>query len=219
MKVLSIEMSQMTALFHATRHEGQVYLPKLVEGLVKRYRFVGVPQNYAEMVADRVDFKHGLFQGSAIESLQVFSDGIVIKSRSDSDRVDTFVTDLIQWATNEIGLSIFSNRTINRMYDSQLIVEADQRILQPFSVLTNLGSEIREMVLKNTGLDAEYHWAGFILAPDQIKLSSLKPSIFRVERWFDSEFQLNQFYSSAPLKTKQHISLLENLENNFVSKF
>lgn len=102
------------------------------------------------------------------------------------------------------------------MYDSQLIIEADQKILQSLYVPIKLGSQIREMVANNTGLDTEYHWAGFTLAPDQAKLSSIKPSLFRFERWLASEFALNQFYSSAPLKTKQHISLLENLENDIL---
>jgi len=212
MKLLSIEMSQITVLFHATRAEGQTYLPYFARDLTERYAFADAPKSYADLNAERIDFKHGLFQGSAIESLEIYNDGVVVKSRSDSDRIDAFLADLVQWTKVEIGLSLVMNRTVNRMYDSQLIVEADPKIIEPLSASTDLASQVRSMISENTGLDTEYHFAGFTLAPDLVQLSSLRPSVFRIERRFAAEFQLNQFVCTAPLRTQQHIHLLESLE-------
>ncbi|MCY4345870.1 MAG: hypothetical protein OXC17_03640 [Aestuariivita sp.] len=107
MRVLSIKMSQITVFFHATRQEGQLYLPNLVEGLVRRYKFADAPRNFGDIEADAVEFRHGLFRGNAVESLRVFSDGIVIKSRSDSDEVDAFIADFTLWTREQIGLSFF----------------------------------------------------------------------------------------------------------------
>ncbi len=202
-------------LFRATREKGQLYLPNLVAGLVKRYKFLGAPQSFKDFETDQVEFKHGIFQGSAIETLQIYNDGVAVKSNSDTDVIDAFIADLLDWTTKKLGISVFSSRSINRIYDSQLIVEAAQELLKSLSAQARLGSRVREMVLENTGLDTEYHWAGFVLAPDQIKLSSIEPSSFRFERWFSSEFELNQYFSAAPLRTKQHIDILENLERCF----
>ncbi|WP_419906868.1 hypothetical protein [Hoeflea sp.] len=212
MRLLSIVLSQITVLFNTTRPEGQEYRPHVARELVDRYAFADAPQSFSDLNAERVEFRHGLFQNSAIESLEIYNDGVVVKARSDTDIIDAFLTDLRQWAEEEIGLTFTVNRTINRMYDSRLIIEADPKIIGPLSVMTDLESQIRAMVSENTGLDTEYYSAGFVLAPDQVLLSSLRPTVFRVERWFDSEFQLNKFVCIAPLRTQQHIRLLESLE-------
>jgi len=215
MKLLSIKMSRLTVLFHFTRAQGQTYLPQAAAGLVERYSFAGSPQSIAELKADRVDFKHGLFNGSAIESLEIYDDGIVIESRSDTELIDAFLEDLLEWMQSEVGLSIFKSRTIDRMYESNLIFHADEKIMTPLKAMSALCGQVGEMVALNTGLEVEFQSAGFTVAADHTQIPSLKPSIFRLERIFASEFPLNQFISVAPLKTSQHVEVLEKLESLF----
>ncbi len=101
------------------------------------------------------------------------------------------------------------------MYESNLVVEVDEKILAPLSELSDIGGVIGEMVALNTGLEVGFQSAGFMFAPDLTQIASLKPSVFRLERRLVSEFSLCQFVSSAPLKTKQHMDVLERLEKLF----
>lgn len=215
MKLLSIEMSRLTTLFHVTRAQGQTYIPHAAAGLVERYSFAEAPQSYAELSADRVDFKHGLFDGSAIHSLEIYEDGIVIESRSDTELIDAFLADLLAWLQSEFGLSMFKSRTIDQMYESNLIIHAEEKIMTPLKTLSALCGQVGEMVALNSGLEVEYQSAGIIVAADQSQISSIKPQVFRLERRFASEFSLNQFVSVAPLKTSQHLEVLEDLERLF----
>ena len=212
MKLLAIEGSRLTALFHVTRHQGQPYLPQSAAALVERYAFASAPSALADLTADRVDFQHGFFEGSAIDRLEVYKDGMSVTSASNTDLLDRFFADLMLWSKDELGFSVVPNRTADRIHESHLIIEADPAILEPLQSLTNLGKQLSELLRSNYGLKAEYQPLGYTLATEQAKSPDLKPVIFRVERRLDAEFKFNQFVCVASLRTSQHLDILEKLE-------
>ncbi|MFZ1728034.1 MAG: hypothetical protein WBO29_16130 [Albidovulum sp.] len=217
MKLLSYDMSRLTAIFHITRLEGQAYLPSLAALLTEKYAFVGAPKSLAEMKADRIEFSHGYFEGSAIDRLEIYDDGIVISSRSSTDFIDRFLDDMLRWAVSELGISVVNNRTVNRVYESSLIIEADEKILTPLKALEETATLIQSHLLEASGMNVPYYPSGYIIAADHSKNPQLKPALFRLERRFASEFELNQFYSIAPLRTPQHIGVLEKIEATFLT--
>lgn len=215
MKLLAIEMSRLTSLFNITRPQGQLYLPNAALALIDRYAFAKGPTTFDELSADRVDFQHGFFQDSAIEKLEVYQDGIVVSSQSESDLLDGFVSDLLQWSEKEFGSTIFPNRQAGRLYDSQLIIEASDAMLAPLEALNGIAGQIGAMLKESSGLDIPFQSVGYTLAHDRTKNPLIQPNIFRLERRFAAEFSLNQFISVAPLRTSQHIELLEAIEAEF----
>lgn len=80
MKLLTIEMSRVTALFRMTRSSGQPYLPHIAAQLAERYHFAVAPTSFGELGGNKVEFKHGLFEDNAIETLDLYSDGIIVSS-------------------------------------------------------------------------------------------------------------------------------------------
>ena len=80
MKLLTIEMSRVTALFRMTRSSGQPYLPHIAAQLAERYHFAVEPTSFGELGGNKVEFKHGLFEDNAIETLDLYSDGIIVSS-------------------------------------------------------------------------------------------------------------------------------------------
>ena len=67
MKLLAIEMSRVVVLFRMARPSGQPYLPHISSQLVEQYRFGNAPGSFGDLAGDRAEFRHGLFEGSAIE--------------------------------------------------------------------------------------------------------------------------------------------------------
>jgi len=215
MKLLSIEMSRLTALFNLTRAAGQLYLPAAVSAITEKYAFVGVPRSLEDLTSDRIDLTQGQFQGNAIDSLEIYSDGIVIASKSNTDFIDDFFVDLCDWMAHELGLSMIKTHSIDRIYDSNLIVEANENILKPLEALSVIGNIIDSELKTNCGLDVKFKPFGMSLASDRTQNSALKPTTFRLERRIETEFSLHQFMSTAPLTTKQHMRALEELEALF----
>lgn len=212
MKLLAIEMSRITSLFAAARLGGQMYLPHAADQLAKRYSFVGAPQSLDELVGNKVEFRHGLFENSAIDTLEIYNDGVVISSRSDSDVLDAFLDDLNLWIEAELGISIIQTHGVSKMYDSTLIVETDQNIFKPFNAYADIAKMIDEKLQELSGLRVNFQHFGLVLAADQTQNPALKPVPFRFERKFGAEFSLNQFYTTAPLKTRQHFEVLRKIE-------
>ena len=215
MKLLAIEMSRLTALFHVTRSAGQLYLPAAVAAISERYSFAGVPNTLGEMNSERIDLEHGQFHGNAIEVLEIYNDGIVIASRSNTDVIDEFFSDLCEWMGVELGLSMIKTRSVDRIYDSNLIFEASEKILKPLEAIMNVGAMIESDLKSTCGLDVKFEPFGMSLAVDQTQNSALKPTVFRIERRVGTEFPLNQFISTAPLTTSQHLNVLKSLEASF----
>jgi hypothetical protein len=214
-KLLAIESSRLTKLFQVTRPKGQPYLPQAAASLVERYSFSGVPQSINELLADRVEFTHGHFEESAIERLEIYRDGVVISSQSDTKLLDAFLADLMQWFQEELGFTLVQNRRIDQMFESNLIVSASNSILKSIVRLEKVAGSIGKMVLSNCGLQLDFVPMGFTISDDPSRNPDLKPVVFRLERRLASEFQFNQFISVAPLRTSQHIELLGDIERMF----
>jgi hypothetical protein len=216
MKLLAVENSSLTVLFKATKPSGQLYLPAAAATLIGRYKFAGVPRSYQELSGERIEFKHGEFQGSALEELEIYSDGIVLKSRSNTDFLDAFFDDFCTFLTNDLGLALIQTHSINRIYESILLVEADPDVtLKPLNQIEELGRMIEGFLRDNSGLEVSYEPFGWALATDQTRNAALKPASFKIERRIGAEYSTNQFITGAPLKTEQHLKLLERLEALF----
>ena len=212
MKLLEIEMSRVTALFRMTRRSGQPYLPHIVAQVAERYRFGSSPHSIDEQGGNRAEFRHGLFEGNAIEALEIYNDGIIVKSRSDTDFIDEFIVDFVAWLEGDHGYSMIETHTVSRMYDSTLLIETDRDVFQPFEAYAEILKMIEKALQDSSGLEIAYQNFGLTLSADQTRNSALKPAPFRFERKEGIEFSRHQFYSTAPLKTKQHLGILERLE-------
>ena len=212
MKVLAIEMSRVTSLFQTARRSGQLYLPHVFTQLADRYSFVGTPNSLEDVRGSKAEFTHGLFDGIAIETLELYNDGIIVTSRSDSELIDKFMNDLIPWIEESFGLSIIHTHKISKMYDSTLVVETERDVFKPLSAYIGIKKMIEKALWNSSNLEITFENFGLSLSADQTQNPALKPTPFRFERKVGIEFSLNQYYTTAPLTTKQHVEILEKLE-------
>ena len=212
MKLLAIEMSRITSLFTAARLGGQVYLPHAAAKLAERYNFMGAPHSLEDLVGNKVEFQHGLFEDNAIEALEIYNDGVIVASRSDSDFIDKFLDDLSSWIEVDLGFSIAQTHRVNKMYDSTLIVETDKNIFEPLDAYADIARMIDKKLHNSSGIEVQFQHFSWTLSADHTQNPALKPVPFRFERKAGVEFSLNQYYTTAPLKTKQHIEILREIE-------
>jgi hypothetical protein len=212
MNLLGIDMSRLTVLFHSTRPQGQIYLPHAVQAISNRYTFVLFPKSVDEIVGNRLEMAQGLFEGSAIDKIEIYPDGMVISSRSDTNFIDRFFADITNFMAEEFGLSAIRTKTVDRIYDSSLMVESEKGLLHFLDGLATIGGMISSGLKHNSTLSLEYEPFGLMLAADQTTNSDLKPVPFRIERRVLSDYLFNQYISTAPLTTSQHMEVLNALE-------
>ena len=212
MKLLIIERSRITTLFERVRSSGQLYLPHAASQLAERYSFFGVPRTLEDLGGGKLEFKHGLFEGNAIETLDVYNDGVIVSSQSNTDFLDKFLDDLSVWSENYLGLSAIKTHTVEKIFESVLVVEFDREVLKPLNAYANIARMVEKALQDSSKLEVSYQNFSMAFSADQTKNPALKPIPFRFERRVGIEFALNQFYTTAPLKTKQHLEILEALE-------
>ncbi len=212
MNLLAIERSCVTSLFDRTRPRGQLYLPHATSQISERYGFFGAPRKIEDFEARRLEFRHGIFDGSAIEALDLYDDGIVVSSRSDTDLIEQFLDDFINWMEGHLNLSIIKTHTVERIFESILIVESDVDVFRPLEAYEGVARLIEKALQASSNLGVPYHKFSLALSADQTQNPALKPVPFRFERRLGVEFSRNQFYTAAPVRTKQHLEILEALE-------
>ena len=144
----------------------------------------------------KAEFRHGLFDSNAIETLDIYTDGLVVSSRSDTDFIDEFIADLVAWLKNEHGYSVVETHTVSKMYESTLLVETHRDVFQPFEAYAEILRMIEKALLDASGLEITYENFGLVLSADQTRNPALKSPPFRFERKEGIDFSRHQFFTS-----------------------
>lgn len=212
MELIGIERTKIVSLFFVSNPAGQPDRAVMADALAQRYNFAVAPKKIEDLRADKVTFAEGAFEGTSIESLEVFPDGIVVAAKSPSEKIDGFIDDMLAWGENVFGLRRVETQTVNKIYESHLVLSSERKLFAALDEMTKVQNKFQELLVNTSNIDAKVEPFGFSFAVDQTKIAGLKPISFRLERKSDAAFASNLFYSSAPLKTLDHLTLLESIE-------
>lgn len=228
MDLVSIVLGQAVRLLRARNPIGGTYLPDVVTAFRERYGFIEAPSTVAEYQADAtkgVTFKHGKFrvgtrqtaQGRiseeiVIDSLHIFNDGLIANTKSFVEDADLFLDDVIKWSIKSFGYSILEDPPIRHAYTSQVEVSFPKSLVSLFDELKGLNDQITTALAMYGNAPPSYSISGFSLHCDTTKLLPPIPTAFTFERRAQHPFTSNLYFSTAPLKTTDHIKVLEELE-------
>ena len=179
--------------------------------LVKRYAFTIIPK-VEQLEATKVEFRQGIFNDAGIESFVIYNDGLVISSKSSTELLDAFLLDLTHWMEATFSLRKIETHNINRAYESTLLVRSGAKLLQALGALAPVQEIITKSLKAATGLESKFEPFGISLGADYTLIPGLKPINFRLERRGGLSFETNYYISQAPLRTPDHLKLLEKLE-------
>lgn len=213
MNLLGIQESGVTSLFLAGFPSGQPSVFHAAAKLVERYQFKKAP-GPQELLSDKSVFEQGTFNDQPINSFEIYSDGIVVRSRIPTEIVDDFIDDVMEWMGSELGLRRVETHQVSKSYNSELGIEFDPKVFAIFDRLKPVMTSIVAELSKATGQRVPaYQPAGLLLHADQSQIAGMKPVPFRLERRFGTDFSKNIFIAGAPLPTAAHIRVLEQLES------
>ena len=174
------------------------------EAVKSRYSF----QN-AALEGNGYIFKKGIFliagQEIDIDSLEVFDDGVVLNTRSDTKDSDAFLEDLFAWLWTECGLggAGFSTKP-KRIYLSEVVVT-----LPRVSIDSGIGSllDLKPSVSEMSGVPVD-----MIETQSIVFGSSEKRNLLTIDRRRGEPFQANKYFSTATMTTDKHLALLAKVE-------
>ena len=213
MELIGFTGTHVTRLFNVMRPSGASPLPRLIKAVQERYAFQIVPQDQ-ELLADKFFFRMGVFEENAIDSFEVYTDGVVARGRCNSDVLDAFLDDAEHWFNSALEARRIETHSISRNYESGVVIQATDALLSALSPLDRVCSAISSSLQKANGANIAFHPFGFVLSPEDTKISGLRPVQFRLERKLGTDFDKGLFMSNAPLRTDDHLKLLGYIEKS-----
>ena len=196
-----------------------VILAELIEAVKDRYNFRQVP-TLAELADKPGTFGYGeLKRGDApivIEQMIIAYAGIQATSvgastRTSTEDSDFFLDDIIGWFGEKYRLDTAS--PFAPAYQSSLEVVFVEAITDRFEKLRPVGQQIAQFV-KRYGVqncpDFVLEGLSMHFEPNPALIPS--PVAFSIQRRIGSRYADNKYFSQAPLKTKDHEAVLEQLE-------
>jgi hypothetical protein len=215
MKLLYVQMAKVIYLFDTRLiNPAGLAIRDLLAAIKDRYGFAKAPiHEHDRTEKGALAFEGGVFFYNDVSlsvTLTIFSDGLVAETTSDTDNTRAFLEDLRELVIAS-GYSLPEPSSIREGLVSSVVVETET----PLTLLNpKLEVLVKIIEAKTKTLDGkfrDYELAEISIATEDSN-KALAPASFKFERRIDQPFDLNRYFSQAPLGTKDHMDLLEVFE-------
>jgi hypothetical protein len=192
---------------------------ELATAVKEEYSFIKAPSDTNQPI----EFQAGkLKYNGRIISIEQFvvtyvgnkATSLGVTTRTSSDDGEAFLDRLIDWAAERYQID--PKEVLPRAFFSQVEFVLPRSLSERFLEFKEISDAITAFV-QNYGLKehvAAYELTGFSINLDAVTHGDLRPmpQPFAVERRDAVPFDQNKYFSQAPLRTKDHRSVLERLE-------
>jgi hypothetical protein len=217
MEILAVRTARVLAFLNPEElnPQGRALVPDYIQGFIQRYGFVKFPQKPDEIIdaEDKgVAFEVGRWNDFAITRLVLFSWGVVIDTESSTDVTELVLKDMLDWGAENFGLSNSPDLITRMGYLSEIIFKSDMSLPSINPKVQALGKRVTDGINKSFHQTLPYEISGITLHYDQ-RISRQFFAQVRIERFGDAPFSDNKYYSGAPMRTAEHVQLLEEFES------
>jgi hypothetical protein len=214
MELIAFDDSKVVYLLDMFRPAGQLYQPEAATKIVQRYSFMKFP-SVENLVKNERNFGIGKFRDIQINEFNIYSDGVIVSSGSDTDAIDAFVDDVLAWAKEEFGIvQLTDGFPPERAYESSMVVKSDADLMRALAPKNDMSTILNKIYHSDRGyVGGDIGLTGFIAAVDRSKFTGRrKPISFTLDRRLGLPFENNIYFSMAPLRTKDHLEVLRSIE-------
>ncbi len=196
--------------------QGKSYYPDIAAALVRRFNFQVFPTKPEEFNEQTgILFSDGKFSEGSLDRVQIFTHGILLDTRIDTDVSEQLLRDTLLWARSELGLHYDEAMIKRRAFLSQVTFESEMKLHKLNPVLGSISNMIASKLAGSMGQTWNYEPTGIILNLDQT-VSKIAPGPFTVERRIELPFADKKYFSAAPLSTQDHLAALKEFEKTLI---
>jgi hypothetical protein len=215
MKLLEIKNGQCIRFMGVTPEtQGGLYGINLVRAFEARYGFLEGPRTLDQFnIHNGVTFKHGIFQRKyVIDKAMIYNNGFLAEGSIPTDACYDFISDIIEWAAKEAGIVVSPEEDKPILYSSTVNIELDINMEKHLYLVNPIGEAISQKLSQYGSSFPQFEPAGILLWSSVVTQG---PSPFRLERLAGAPFELNHYFSTCPLRTQDHLEILETVESVF----
>lgn len=197
-------------------HGGDTFT--FIQAVASRYQFIKYPTpadvvspelrqtglHFARGVIHRVDSIVN------ISEVAIFTDGIVITSQTTDDG-EVFWQDLYNFLTTEHSFRPLARKPRIR-FISQIVVDFQRELSAVITGYERIIAYIQLALEEEYNVMLKLGLSKIEFDTDQAEKATLQVSKFIIERRVNMPFDQERYYCSAPLRTKEHVNLLEKIE-------
>lgn len=217
MKVINTLLAQAIRFGDLTPSKGNsLYGRNLVRAFEEKYGFLESPKTVADFdVSKGITFLHGYFENRVvIDKAMLYNNGIVVETKSTTDDCVNIIGDLIAWANQNANFVFEEDQKLPKLYLSHIEVEVAINMQGISTKFQTLSDEINRCMTSYGETGRDYNLSSLAFQLDPV---SRGPTPFNFERRANQPFASNLYFSSAPLRTQDHMGLIELLEKLFIS--
>jgi hypothetical protein len=195
-------------LLNIFRPQGAPYLPDVAAKFIARYQFAKPPA-LDDLQKDTVIFQIGKFQDVQIAEFGVYGDGLIANGKCDTQFLEAFLEDVLSWAQAESGMAQILTHRNEISFESNIIVQSESDIAA--LIAPNAVQLVTNNLQDKLGVSFQPCGLVFDCDASAIKIRR-KPWRFYIERRVGISYSENIFFCQAPLRTADHLDLLQSLE-------
>ena len=195
-----------------------------VQKIKERYKFMKAPERFEDLhpsnplaAAQGMSFLEGVFvaNGKRIGILRFqFLPGLILAdTRATTEEIDLFLDDYIESADAVASETVSVTGAPYYLSRVEVKINRPQGLMEVFSRYQETAQMI-DRLIEGYGLKVpKFEFWGINLNFDGHGLGVMPPSAFNIERRVGVPFKENVFFSQAPLRTKDHLLILEKLDS------
>ncbi len=208
MELLDYGVCQVVNLFSVFRPQGAAYFPEIAAKVVAKYQFAK-PPSLDDLMKDTIKFQMGRFNDVLIAEFGIYSDGIIVNGKCPTEVLTAFMDDILAFSQEELKFKRILPERAELHFESTIVVKAEADLAA--FIVPAAAELIRKTVQDKTSV--AFQSSGLVMDCDTATLQMRrKPARFFVERRVGFKFEENIFLCIAPLQTKDHLQLLDALE-------
>ena len=220
MQLTSVLLARVYALFQTEdlNPKGTVFYPDVVKLLVERYEFNKYPTKEEELDESKgIEFHTGRSGTTVIEKVVILNSGIYVDTLASTDASEEILLDAMAWATKEFGLMFKPEMLKRRAYISNITFHSDAPLLDFHPTFAKVCNIMTKEVTENFGQNLKYMPSGIAMTFDP-RSTNFGTSPFTLLRREGAPWDEKKYFSASPLRTKIHISLIEEMEKDLSRK-
>lgn len=224
MQVVSTQLGRLVFILNIDEllPQSGIDVPEALSMVTERYGFASSPtlQDSIQKAREQgFPFKVGKFvskEGSKknIQDFTIWNDGLVVNAYT-TDDAEAFIDDFFSWGTEALGLRV--NPSLNRIraYLSEVVVGFDCSVdlaVRRFEAISTTIQETLKRTYENDFPLIQISSIGFDYDRSKALNAISALASFRLDRRVNHPYTDNVYFSQAPLRTEDHLHILESVE-------
>lgn len=208
-------LESMAARFANPQGLENVFVPDLVDGIQRKFKFWEYPKSMAEFLQENgASFGNGIVNGIKIRNLTLFKQGLFVREFMNTKDIDSIIDIIIEFILDNYNISYINTPPVLKAFNSAIVVRMSPDIMNYILKFGKLSEQISKMVSEYGFTSSKFQVSSLSLQPDPSKTVLLQPGKFVIERRAGYPFEEGLFYSTAPVSTEQHLNILLELERS-----